>query len=284
MESKWKTGVLTAALILFAMSNVYAGPKDGTRRGRRSRPHSPRLADQHRRNARGRLCKLRGLQHLPASGRTWRDGRELHSHQHFPAVGFLPRTDGPRDRRHAQNGRRVLRRRLRSRSGAAARPRPATDLPAAPASRESSTERRRNMKKATKSTRPSSMAAARYSTHRRRRTIHRSQQAGARSIQRLQPRLPLELRPHQHHLRRDPQGGRLHGLVRQAPRLRRGFRADRNFQPQQRGRLLLAGSQFQSDSPAGHHHRRNEIRLLRDRRQRQTTGRPISRPSSATTS
>ena len=32
MESKWKTGILTAALILFAMSNVYAGPKDG--RGR----------------------------------------------------------------------------------------------------------------------------------------------------------------------------------------------------------------------------------------------------------
>ncbi|HXP80071.1 MAG TPA: alkaline phosphatase family protein [Verrucomicrobiae bacterium] len=32
MESKWKAGVLTAALILFAMSNVYAGPKDG--RGR----------------------------------------------------------------------------------------------------------------------------------------------------------------------------------------------------------------------------------------------------------
>src|SRR5579864_5105314 len=29
MESKWKVGVLTAALILFTMSNVYGGPKDG---------------------------------------------------------------------------------------------------------------------------------------------------------------------------------------------------------------------------------------------------------------
>jgi hypothetical protein len=29
MESKWKTGVLTAALILFTVSNVCAGPKDG---------------------------------------------------------------------------------------------------------------------------------------------------------------------------------------------------------------------------------------------------------------
>ena len=29
MESKWKAGVLTAALILFTLSNVYAGPRDG---------------------------------------------------------------------------------------------------------------------------------------------------------------------------------------------------------------------------------------------------------------
>ena len=29
MESKWKVGILTAALILLTMSNVYAGPKDG---------------------------------------------------------------------------------------------------------------------------------------------------------------------------------------------------------------------------------------------------------------
>ena len=29
MASKWKTGTLVAALILFTMSNLYAGPKDG---------------------------------------------------------------------------------------------------------------------------------------------------------------------------------------------------------------------------------------------------------------
>jgi len=29
MESKWKTGILTAVIVLFAVSNIHAGPKDG---------------------------------------------------------------------------------------------------------------------------------------------------------------------------------------------------------------------------------------------------------------
>src|ERR1017187_7485441 len=40
----------------------------------------------------------------------------------------------------------------------------------------------------------------------------------------LRAGLPVELHPHQHHLRCDPRGRRLHRLVGQARRLRRGFR------------------------------------------------------------
>ena len=119
MASKWKAGTLIAALMLSTLSSAYAAPKDGRGGDDGHRPHSPRLADQHRRNARGRLCKLRGLQHLPESGRTWRDGRDLHAHLDFPAIGFVPRAYGPRDWRHAANCGRVLRRRLRSCPGPA---------------------------------------------------------------------------------------------------------------------------------------------------------------------
>ncbi len=100
---------------------------------------------------------------------------------------------------------------------------------------------------------------------------------------RVPARLPLEFHPHQHHLWSDPPRGRLHGLVRQARCLRRRLRSDGDEPPFQRGRLLLAGSELQPDSPAGYQNRRHGLQLRQDCRERERldhrlSGHPVLRP------
>ena len=112
MDSKWKAGVLTAALILFTMSNVYAGPKDG--RGR---------DDGHRRVRHVLLISIDGMHavdfancvasntcpHLAELGETGVNyTRTITSRpsDSFPGLMALVTGGTP------QNGRRVLRRRL----------------------------------------------------------------------------------------------------------------------------------------------------------------------------
>ncbi len=91
MASKWKAGILTAALVLFTMSNVYAGPKDGRD-----------WDNGHRRIRHVLLISIDGMHAVdyencvasntcPTSGRTRRDWRKLHPYLDFPAVRFVSR-------------------------------------------------------------------------------------------------------------------------------------------------------------------------------------------------
>ncbi len=86
MASKWKAGILTAALILSTVSTAYAGPKNGQWDG-----------DGHRRIRHVLLISIDGMHAVdfencvasgtcPTSGRSGQDRRHLHAHDHLPTV------------------------------------------------------------------------------------------------------------------------------------------------------------------------------------------------------
>ena len=74
-----------------------------------------------------------------------------------------------------------------------------------------------------------------------------SEEAGPRSKQWLQPGLAVGFRSRQQHLQRDSPGRRIHGMVRQAPRI---FFGGLWSWADCARRLLRAGNQLQRDRPS----------------------------------
>ena len=199
---------------------------------------------------------------LAALGTT---GSKLYPHIHVAPLGFVPRADGSGHRRNAEVRRRILRRRLGSRPGAAGNTTGnglagGTCTPGANNGTQTEYEEgvEINQLLLNGGGPYASVIDGGVLSIDPTRLVARS----VLQADRLRSGLSLELHPHQHDLRRNSCGRRLHCLVGQARRLCGGFRPHRNRRAEQRGRLLFAGSQFQSDPLAGRHHRRHELRLL----------------------